>query len=148
MPSSNKLYCTNFQNLFNMVSISIISMISCLLPMTFAGSIHHHLGQALLNYTNDQSAVNQLAGKVLTDDRMTDQGPADNLWTYNTEHGHDILDEAVLYEFWLSDVPFSKRSLNRFLRQYYAGFNFQGLTDKQYDFVMNRWIYQMLPSSF
>ena len=43
--------------------------------MTFAGSIHHHLGQAVLNYTNDQSAVNQLAGKVLTDDRITDQGP-------------------------------------------------------------------------
>ena len=113
--------------------------------MTFAGSIHHHLDQALLNY--DRST---LAEKVLTEDRMTHQGPADNqqLWTYNTEHGHDILDEAVLYEFWLSDAQFSKRSLNRFLHQYYGGSTFQGLTDKQYDFVMNQWIYQMLPSSF
>ena len=116
---------------------------SCLLPMTFAGSIHDHLGKALLNY--DRST---LAAKALTEDRMTDQGPADNLWTYNMEHGHDILDEAVLYEFWLSDAPFSKRSLNRFLRQYYSGSTFQGLTDKQYDFVMSQWIYQMLPSSF
>ena len=117
---------------------------SCLLSMTLAKSIHHHLGEAMLNYASDES----LARKVLTEDRMTDQGPMDNLWMYNTEHGHDILDEAVLYEFWLSDAPFSKRSLNRFLNRYYSGSNFQGLTDKQYDFVMNQWIYQMLPSSF
>ena len=125
-----------------MISIAKISMISsCLLSMTLAKSIYHHLGEAILNYANDES----LARKVLTEDRTTDQG---NVWSYNTEHGHDILDEAVLYEFWLSDAPFSKQSLNRFLNRYYSGSNFQGLTDKQYDFVMNQWIYQMLPSSF
>ena len=111
--------------------------------MTFAGSIQHHLGQALLNYNRST-----LAEKVLTEDRMADPEVPGNVWTYNTEHGHDMFDEAVLYEFWLSDSPFSKRSLNRFLRQNYGGSNFQGLTDKQYDFVMSQWIYQMLPSSF
>ena len=124
-----------------MVSISMFSMI--LVPMTFAGSIHRHLGNAMLHYADGQS-IGDLSRKVLTERRINDPG---NVWTYNTEHGHDILDEAVLYEFWLSDAPFSKRSLNRFLHQYFSG-NFQGLTDKQYDFVMNQWIYQMLPSSF
>ena len=121
-----------------MVSISMI-----LLPIAFAANIHDHLSEAIkLNFGNNPTS---LAQKILRND---DTANPENVWTYNTEHGHDILDEAVLYEFWLSDAPFSKQSLNRFLRGYYSGSNFQGLTDKQYDFVMNRWIYQMLPSSF
>ena len=120
-----------------MVSISMI-----LLPIAFAANIHDHLSEAIkLNFGNDPTS---LAQKILRDD---DTANPENVWTYNTKHGHDILDESVLYEFMLSGTPFSKRSLNRFLRQYYTG-DFRGLSDTQYNFVMNQWIYQMLPAGF
>ena len=120
-----------------MVSMSKISMI--LFPIAFTASIHHHFSEAInLNFGNDRTT---LARKILlTPDPKS-------IWTYNTKHGHDILDEVVLYEFYMSGIPFSKSGLNRFLRNYYTG-EFKGLTDRQYNFLMTQWMYQMLPGGF
>ena len=57
-------------------------------------------------------------------------------------HGHSLYDEAAFYELYMTDAIDSKRSLDNFIGSLIPGF--KGLTEKQFDLVMSKWLYHLL----
>ena len=57
-------------------------------------------------------------------------------------HGHTLYDEAVFYELYMTGAIDSKRSLDNFIESLIPGF--KGLTEKQFDLVMSKWMFHLL----
>ena len=57
-------------------------------------------------------------------------------------HGHSLYDEAVFYELYMTGVIDSKRSLDNFIGSVTPGL--KGLTEKQFDLVMTKWLFHLL----
>ena len=57
-------------------------------------------------------------------------------------HGHSLYDEAAFYELYMTGEIDSKRSLDNFIGTLIPGF--QGLTEKEFDLVMSKWLYHLL----
>ena len=55
-----------------------------------------------------------------------------------------VFDEATFYELWLSE-SLTRKHLEHYMRQYNPTFN--RLSDRQFNMIMEQWIFQMLPGS-
>ena len=63
------------------------------------------------------------------------------------EHGHAILDEAFFYDFMSLSIEFNREHLDEFVRVNIDP-TFAGFTDKEFDSLLENWIFGMLSVSY
>ena len=63
------------------------------------------------------------------------------------DHGHSILDEAFYYDFISLSIEFNRENLDEFVRVNLDP-TFAGFTDKQFDSLLESWIFGMLSISY
>ena len=63
------------------------------------------------------------------------------------KHGHAIRDEALFYDFMNLSLEFKRQNLDEFFRVNLDP-TFAGFTDKQFDTLMENWIYGMLAGGY
>ena len=63
------------------------------------------------------------------------------------KHGHAIRDEAFFYDFMSLSIEFNRQNLDEFVRVNLDP-TFAGFTDKQFDSLMENWIYGMLAGGY
>ena len=63
------------------------------------------------------------------------------------KHGHAIRDEAFFYDFMNLSLEFNRQNLDEFVRVNLDP-TFAGFTDKQFDSLMENWIYGMLAGGY
>ena len=78
---------------------------------------------------------------TIADDDMVFVGNA-NLRSFSSHYIHDIFDESMFYEFLQSNQALTKRNLEAYINTTIG--NFGSLTDRQFDMVVSKWIFQML----
>ena len=62
-------------------------------------------------------------------------------------HGHTISDEAFFYDFLSLSIEFTKHNLDEFVRVNFKP-TFAGFTDKQFDTLLQNWIFGMLDRGY
>ena len=97
----------------------------------------------LLGIVNCQT-VRRIARKTNTvaDDDMIFVGNA-NLRSFSGHYIHDIFDESMFYEFLQSNQALTKQNLESYINITIG--NFGSLSDRQFDMIASKWIFQMLP---
>ena len=78
----------------------------------------------------------------ITDDDMVFVGNT-NVRGYSSHYIHDIFDESMFYEFLQSNGDVTKRNLEAYINRTIG--NFGNLSDQQFDMIISKWIFQMLP---
>ena len=78
---------------------------------------------------------------IIADDDMVFVGNA-NQRSSSSHYIHDIFDESMFYEFLQSNQALTKRNLEAYINTTIG--NFGSLTDRQFDTVVSKWIFQML----
>ena len=63
------------------------------------------------------------------------------------KHGHAIIDEAFFYDFMSLSIEFNKQNLDEFVRVNFKP-TFAGFTDKQFDTLLQKWIFGMLDRGY
>ena len=63
------------------------------------------------------------------------------------KHGHAIVDEAFFYDFMSLSIEFNKQNLDEFVRVNFKP-TFAGFTDKQFDTLLQKWIFGMLDRGY
>ena len=63
------------------------------------------------------------------------------------EHGHAILDAALFYDFMSLSIEFNRHNLDEFVRVNLDP-TFAGFTDKEFDSLLENWIFGMLSISY
>ena len=63
------------------------------------------------------------------------------------EHGHAILDEAFFYDFMSLSIEFNRQNLDEFVRVNLDP-TFAGITDDEFDSLLENWIFGMLSISY
>ena len=66
-----------------------------------------------------------------------------NSLSFSSHFIHDIFDETMFYEFLQSNRAVTKRNIESFINRTVG--NFGRLSDEQFDTIINKWIFQMLP---
>ena len=66
-----------------------------------------------------------------------------NARSYSSHFIHDIFDESMFYEFLQSNRAVTKRNLEAYINMTIG--NFGNLSDQQFDMIISKWIFQMLP---
>ena len=84
---------------------------------------------------------NTRQASTVVDDDMVFVGNA-NLRSFSSHQIHDIFDESMFYEFLQSNQALTKRNLEAYINRTIV--NFGSLTDRQFDMVVSKWIFQML----
>jgi len=84
---------------------------------------------------------NTRQASMIADDDMVFVGNA-NLRSFSSHQIHDIFDESMFYEFLQSNQALTKRNLEAYINRTIV--NFGSLTDRQFDMVVSKWIFQML----
>lgn len=80
--------------------------------------------------------------------RDTTNSPRDSLVALgNIRHGHAIMDEAFFYDFISLSIEFNKLNLDEFVRVNFKP-TFAGFTDKQFDTLLEKWIFGMLDRGY
>ena len=87
--------------------------------------------------------VRRIARKTNTvaDDDMIFVGNA-NLRNFSSHYIHDIFDESMFYEFLQSNQALTKQNLESYINRTIG--NFGSLSDRQFDMIASKWIFQML----
>ena len=65
--------------------------------------------------------------------------------SFSTHLIHDISDETMFYEFLQSNDAVTKHNLESFINE--SKGTSDNLSEQQFDDIINKWIYQMLPGS-
>ena len=91
--------------------------------MFYIFSLNHIFDEIELDNISDQQSITAEVVRVLI-------------------HGHSLYDEAAFYELYITGAIDSKRSLDNFIGSLIPGF--KGLTGKQFDLVMSKWLYHLL----
>ena len=86
-------------------------------------------------------SLRRITDSMIADDDMVFVGNA-NLRSFSSHYIHDVFDESMFYEFLESDQAFTKRNLEAYINRTIG--NFGSLTDRQFDMVVSKWIFQMV----
>ena len=113
-----------FSDFFN--NNMVLKLFCPLLLLVSAGSIrHNHFGSAI---SANQNLIHNGFEEI--------------------KHRPPVTDEAMFYELWISG-DLSRRHLERYMRHNVENQGqFHGLSDENYNLIMQEWIFQMLPGGF
>ena len=78
---------------------------------------------------------------MVADDDMIFIGNG-NFGSFSSHYIHDIFDESMFYEFLQSNQALTKRNLESYINRTIG--NFGSLSDRQFDTIASKWIFQML----